>query len=78
MDKQLAIDLASFRTLEMLGYTYNGGEYWKPPLGKVDENVTCFDLMFYGCQSINAPQAMEILRAIKAGKIHGVTFTGSK
>lgn len=35
----------------------------------------CFDLMFYGCQSINAPQALELIKAIKEGKINGVTFT---
>ena len=40
------------------------------------EGVTCFDLMFYGCQSINAPQAIEILEAIKSGKIHGVKWAG--
>jgi len=39
MDKQLAIDLASFRTLEKLGYKYNGGEYWKPPLGKAPDYI---------------------------------------
>lgn len=36
----------------------------------------CFDLMFYGCQTINAPQAMELLKAIESGKIHGVKWVG--
>jgi len=40
-----------------------------------DIGVTCFDLMFHGCQEINAPQAIEILNAIKAGKIHNVTWS---
>jgi hypothetical protein len=26
---------AAIKTLEHLKYTYHGGEYWKPPLGKV-------------------------------------------
>ena len=38
--------------------------------------VSCFDLMFYGCQTINAPQAMELLKAIESGKIHGVKWVG--
>ena len=42
-----------------------------------DIGVTCFDLMFHGCQDINAPQAIEILNAIKAGKIHNVTWSDS-
>lgn len=25
---------AAIRTLEFCGYTYHGGEHWKPPLGK--------------------------------------------
>ena len=41
-----------------------------------DEGSTCFDLMFYGCQTINAPQAVELLSAIKDGKIHGVKWVG--
>ena len=52
-----------------------------PPVAvytKNTESKTCFDLMFFGCQSINAPEAMELLDAIKAGKIHGVTFKGDK
>ena len=28
---------AAYRTLERLGYTFNGGEEWKPPLGKLKE-----------------------------------------
>jgi hypothetical protein len=32
---KLAQDAQSaFRTLEHLGYTNHGGEYWKPPIGK--------------------------------------------
>jgi hypothetical protein len=27
-------ELAAIKTLEHLGYTYHGGELWKPPLGK--------------------------------------------
>jgi len=42
-----------------------------------DIGVTCFDLMFHGCQDINAPQAIEILNAIKAGKIHNVTWSSN-
>lgn len=42
MDKQLAIDLASFRTLEKLGYKYNGGEYWKPPLSTIGATKPVF------------------------------------
>jgi len=42
MDKQLAIDLASFRTLEKLGYKYNGGEYWKPPLSTIGADKPVF------------------------------------
>lgn len=41
---------------------------------KNEYGVPCFDLMFYGCQTINSPQAMEILKAIKDGKVHGVSF----
>jgi len=41
-DKQLAIDLASFRTLEKLGYKYNGGEYWKPPLSTIGATKPVF------------------------------------
>ena len=26
---------AAIKTLEFLGYTYHGGEQWKPPLGKL-------------------------------------------
>lgn len=26
--------IAAARTLELLGYTYHGGELWKPPLGQ--------------------------------------------
>ena len=33
-----------------------------------DIGVTCFDLMFFGCQDINAPQAIQILNAIKADR----------
>ena len=25
---------SAVKTLEHLGYTYHGGEFWKPPLGK--------------------------------------------
>lgn len=28
---------AAFKTLERLGYTFEGGEEWKPPLGKFKE-----------------------------------------
>lgn len=27
-------EISAMKTLEYLGYTYHGGEYWKPPLGK--------------------------------------------
>jgi len=48
----------------------------EPAIYKNNESAICFDLMFYGCQTINAPQAMELLSAIKVGKIQGITFTG--
>ncbi len=38
--------------------------------------VVCFDLMFHGCQTINASQAMEILKAIESGEITGVKWVG--
>lgn len=28
---------AAIKTLERLGYTYHGGEQWKPPVGRVPE-----------------------------------------
>ena len=28
---------SAIKTLEQLGYTYHGGELWKPPLGKAPE-----------------------------------------
>jgi hypothetical protein len=28
---------AAIRTLTYLGYTYHGGEQWKPPLGTLDD-----------------------------------------
>lgn len=28
---------AAIATLEALGYSYNGGMYWKPPIGKVPQ-----------------------------------------
>ena len=31
---------AAMATLERLGYTYHGGEAWKPPLGEVKEKNT--------------------------------------
>ena len=34
---------AAVKTLERKGYTYNGGELWKPPLGKPPD----FDLLDY-------------------------------
>lgn len=40
----------------------------------MSDDVTIFDLMFFGCQSINSPQAKEILEAIKSGKIRGVVY----
>jgi len=44
----------------------------------ISDDKVVFGLMFHGCQTINALQAAEILKAIKAGKIHGVKFTGEK
>jgi len=32
--------IAAVRTLEAAGYTYEGGELWKPPLGKPDTRDT--------------------------------------
>jgi len=31
---------AAMATLERLGYTYHGGEEWKPPLGKLKDKNT--------------------------------------
>ena len=41
---------------------------------KEKKKKVIFDLMFHGCQSINAPMAEEILDAILAGKIAGVSI----
>jgi hypothetical protein len=30
---------AALKTLQRLGYTYNGGELWKPPLGPVPDYI---------------------------------------
>jgi hypothetical protein len=35
--EQPAKQAAAIKTLEFLGYTYHGGEQWKPPLGKKPE-----------------------------------------
>lgn len=32
--------LAALRTVEALGYTYNGAEMWKPPIGKAPAYIT--------------------------------------
>ena len=45
---------------------------------KYTDKETTFDLMFCGCQGINAPMAAEILKAIKEGKIRGVTYNKDK
>lgn len=37
---------AAIKTLESLGYTYNGGELWKPPLGKKPDHITSEPLPF--------------------------------
>src|SRR5262245_11717549 len=34
---EAGIDAAAIRTLENLGYTYHGGELWKPPLGEAPD-----------------------------------------
>ncbi|MFL3604255.1 hypothetical protein ACJU4I_10805 [Pseudomonas aeruginosa] len=36
-----SLELSAVRTLEALGYTYHGGEQWKPPIGKAPD----FDLI---------------------------------
>ena len=46
------------------------------PIIKKEKAV--FDLMFHGCQKVNEPQAIELLTAIKAGKIHNVKWTGEQ
>jgi hypothetical protein len=35
-----------------------------------------FDLMFFGCQTLTAPQAIEILVAISEGKVYGIEISG--
>ncbi len=32
--------IAAMRTLERLGYTYHGGEEWKPPLGEPKDTLS--------------------------------------
>jgi len=66
---------------ERANYILDGVDPWviidekTSAVSESDIGVTCFDLMFYGCQDINAPQAIEILNAIKSGKIHNVTWS---
>lgn len=31
----MSIELSAIKTLDKLGYTYHGGELWKPPIGEV-------------------------------------------
>ena len=45
---------------------------------KVTEEQACFDLMFHACQTIHAKQAVEILEAIKDGKVRGVKWVGEE
>lgn len=37
---------SAVKTLEALGYTYHGGEQWKPPLGKAPDYITAEPLPF--------------------------------
>lgn len=64
--------LAAVRTLEFAGYTYHGGEHWKPPLGPKPDfkaldrlreaaaKVTWFDW------SDNDPDAVTAIDALRA------------
>ena len=48
---QPATETSAERTLRQLGYTDNGGEYWKPPLGKPPRYITDPEIRFGGrCQ----------------------------
>jgi hypothetical protein len=46
-DKRNAARIAAVKTLERLGYTYEGGVEWKPPLAKQRDH---FDALLNGTQ----------------------------
>lgn len=39
----MSIELSAIKTLDKLGYTYHGGELWKPPIGDTPEFVEIKD-----------------------------------
>jgi len=43
LDESVDRGIAAIKTLEGIGYTDNGGELWKPPIGKIPEHMKEWD-----------------------------------
>ena len=39
LEPTMAKESSAIKTLESKGYTYHGGEYWKPPLGPIPDYI---------------------------------------
>lgn len=48
---------AAIKTLQSIGYTYQGGEFWKPPIGKAP-NFDLIDSLHARIAELNAQQAV--------------------
>jgi hypothetical protein len=66
IDKRNAARIAAVKTLERLGYTYEGGVEWKPPLGKQRDH---YEALMNGIQHLQ-----NALRSMGPGiELHEVT-----
>lgn len=67
-DDRLAQDVAAVKTLEMSGYTYHGGELWKPPLGKAPDYINGDNVNHPSHYTQGGIECIDAIKAATVGK----------